>query len=476
MRSKVPTGIIGLDSLLGGGFPDGGVILVTGNPGTGKTILSTQFLTHGATDHGERGIYVSFAENAKDLTDNASQFGVDLNTLEKKRLLKIIDSVSFTHEGMKEAIGDILDSVNAFHPQRLVFDPISAVLQGLGQAESRTFLHAVFSKIARHQGITTLLIGEVPYGNRNTGFGVEEFVVDGIINLGRSRDGFRTLEIRKMRATRVTQSRAFFTLSDGFQMLNPTAPLTPASRPTDWKPVQDSNTYFSSGSEQLDTVLGGGYPRGRYIVLEADANVPIDVVNLFVLPLAWNFLSQGRGVLFLPVLGADGEEIKELLTQYVQSDVFTSHVRVFEQAKEGKDQSAPYLIVGGKPEDPLERIEELLNNTSLQLRRDTGQPVLRIIGYPALEALYAGQNDLLLKEIGAGIAQNRSLGNLTLAVARPGLQITPRVLNIVDWHMQLIERKGCIFMRLVKPTPGRYFAVEEENVEACRGPKLTPMM
>ena len=47
--TRVPTGIAGLDEMLGGGFPEGHVILVTGLPGTGKTCFGLQFLLAGAT-------------------------------------------------------------------------------------------------------------------------------------------------------------------------------------------------------------------------------------------------------------------------------------------------------------------------------------------------------------------------------------------------------------------------------------------
>ena len=57
-KSKVPTGIKGLDSVISGGFPRGSLILLAGNPGTGKTVFSSAFLYHGAVDYGENGIYV----------------------------------------------------------------------------------------------------------------------------------------------------------------------------------------------------------------------------------------------------------------------------------------------------------------------------------------------------------------------------------------------------------------------------------
>jgi len=475
LTTRVSTGTEGLDVLLGGGFPKGSIVLITGNPGSGKTIFSTQFLYRGAMDRRERGVYVSFAEARQQFGRNAKSVGFDIDMLERKRLFKIVDCVSMTEQGTSQMLGDMVRSVADFKPQRLVIDPISAILQGLSRAETRSLLHNVFGKIIKQHQITTLLVGEIPYGDSHTGFGIEEFVVDGVITLGRSQDGFRTLDVRKMRGTRLSESNAFFTLNDGLQIIRPPATPRPAKSES-WKVIQDTKSRFSTGSSDLDALVDGGYPEGRYVLLEADANVPIDVVNLFVLPLAWNFLSQGRGVLFLPVLGADGEEIKKLLTEHVHTEVFAKQVRVFEQAKEGKDQTAPYLIVGGNPEDPLQHIEELLNKTSLKLRKDTGQPVLRIIGYPALESLYAGQIDLLFKEIGSEIAINRSLGNLTLAIARPGLQITPRVLNIVDWHIRLIERNGCVFCHVVKPKPTPHAAVERAIYNGYQTLRLIPMV
>jgi len=44
MSDRVASGIDGLDELLGGGFPRGGLIILAGNPGVGKTIFSAQFL------------------------------------------------------------------------------------------------------------------------------------------------------------------------------------------------------------------------------------------------------------------------------------------------------------------------------------------------------------------------------------------------------------------------------------------------
>ncbi|MEM4983217.1 MAG: ATPase domain-containing protein, partial [Candidatus Bathyarchaeia archaeon] len=81
---RVPTGISGLDEVLGGGFPRGSLIILAGNPGTGKTIFSAIFLYNGIVNYGERGVYVSFAENREAFLSNMLSLGLDFERLEEE--------------------------------------------------------------------------------------------------------------------------------------------------------------------------------------------------------------------------------------------------------------------------------------------------------------------------------------------------------------------------------------------------------
>src|SRR5579863_5607549 len=88
----VPTGVSGLDDLLGGGYPRGRVILITGGPGTGKTLMALQFLIDGVERFDERGVFVSLDESKYHLTSEMAKFGWDYEKYEKKNQLAIVDA------------------------------------------------------------------------------------------------------------------------------------------------------------------------------------------------------------------------------------------------------------------------------------------------------------------------------------------------------------------------------------------------
>ena len=93
MKSEnVPSGIAGLDDLLGGGYPRGRVILVTGGPGSGKTLMGMQFLIDGIQRFDERGVFVSLEESKYHLLSEMQNFGWDIEKYEKKSQIAIVDA------------------------------------------------------------------------------------------------------------------------------------------------------------------------------------------------------------------------------------------------------------------------------------------------------------------------------------------------------------------------------------------------
>ncbi|MBI5553596.1 MAG: hypothetical protein HY917_02535, partial [Candidatus Diapherotrites archaeon] len=74
---RVQSGIPGFDPLVGGGIPQGNLVALSGDPGSGKTVFSWQFLYEGAIHQNEPGVYVSLEEPIEFIIQGAKEFGMD---------------------------------------------------------------------------------------------------------------------------------------------------------------------------------------------------------------------------------------------------------------------------------------------------------------------------------------------------------------------------------------------------------------
>jgi circadian clock protein KaiC len=131
---KVPTKIAGLDEILEGGLPRGRTTLVSGGPGSGKTVLGLEFLYRGAMA-GEPGVFVTFEERAEAIRLNARSMGWDLAPLEKAGKIAIIEarlpgeevlSGDFDIQGMLAIAGGHVKRIGA---RRIVMDALDMLLR-----------------------------------------------------------------------------------------------------------------------------------------------------------------------------------------------------------------------------------------------------------------------------------------------------------------------------------------------------------
>lgn len=269
------TGISGLDKILGGGLPKNAQILIAGNPGTGKTILSAQFLNAGALN-GEKGIYVSFAETKADFYKNMKSLGMDFEDLENKGLFNYLDFVTVGGEGASTAIQRVLKAVTDFGAERLVIDSISAVAQLMSPGEARVLLHSVIGRITKSIGVTTLLVAEIPFGESKISYGMEEFVADGVILLKHSHVGTTKkmeLELLKMRGTPLSRSLYEYIIDrkdGGIGLI--TIPLMYTSEVSDEK--------ITTGIAVLDKMLLGGLYRSSITLVKGASGIGKTVLCL----------------------------------------------------------------------------------------------------------------------------------------------------------------------------------------------------
>jgi circadian clock protein KaiC len=130
---RIPTGIAGLDDVLGGGLPQGHLYLVEGDPGTGKTTLALQFLLDGIRQ-GESVIYVTLSESKKELEEVARSHGWPTDSLSIFEMVPADEDLrpeaqyTVFHPSeveLADTITAILERVDATQPQRVVFDSLS---------------------------------------------------------------------------------------------------------------------------------------------------------------------------------------------------------------------------------------------------------------------------------------------------------------------------------------------------------------
>lgn len=258
---RISTGISELDSLIEGGIPKGFNILIAGNPGTGKTVLTSHFLYNGLLNK-ENGIYVSFSESKFQFLNNFARLGMDFDSYEKSKRFLFLDFTAVTKNGMQDALEEILSVAQELNAKRIVIDSLSTIFQSFGNInEARIALHVVLGKIFRTEEITSMMISEVPIGSSIIGSGIEEFVVDGIIGLeyGNSNSVPIKLKILKMRGTDINREVHICSIGEKGMTVYEKHPLSFIY------PV--SSTRIATGIKGLDEKIEDGFLKGTVTAL-----------------------------------------------------------------------------------------------------------------------------------------------------------------------------------------------------------------
>ena len=221
---RVPTGIAGLDPLLQGGFPKGRSILVTGEPGTGKTIFALQFLYSGLK-HGENGVFVTTDEAPMDVIEQAASLGWDLEPHIQKKTLAILNAGSYLSSlfgaaadrniDVQKAVSDLAGVVNQIGAQRLVLDPAGPFVllrDSIVRVQDQTRL--LIQSLRASMPTTNLLTSyAAPRPGQRSTHGIEEYLVAGAVVLEMIWNNgalARSLIVEKMRSTNVKPKQLEF--------------------------------------------------------------------------------------------------------------------------------------------------------------------------------------------------------------------------------------------------------------------------
>ena len=471
-KNRSQTGIRGLDENLQGGFPKGSMILIAGNPGTGKTMFSGEFLYHGATRCQENGLYVSFSEGRATFIDNMRKFGRDFHELEKRDRFEVLDLITVKEPGIDAVMEMITTRIEVIGAKRLVIDSFTAMANAFSTViEARVMLH-LLSRIVRQTGCTTLLVTEIPTGLETIGMGIEEFVVDGIIILRKQlRDGYtiRKLEIAKMRGTRIDETRLIFTLHEGFKVLTPLR-FEPIEKPRRFTPISNPPDLFSTGNIQLDEILGG-FRRGDTILVELGEDISPIVPFLMFGTLEANFITSGMGVLIGSSGGMNVDRIINFAERYgITREERELLMRILVRGTE--EMRAPCTI-----DVTLEDVGDsfrIWNEEKQALMKASGKPVLKMLFIDIINEYFSLHNTRRVLEKEIILTKNED--SLLLLFSSPGSEeLQQYASKMSDLHLRLFNEQGVILFHGTRPRTTLY-ALETTDSEGYPKLELTPLI
>lgn len=228
MVERVKTGIPGFDEILNGGIPKRNVVLLSGGPGTGKTIFSMQYLWNGL-QLGEPGLYVSLEEHPVQVRVNMRNFGWDVRQFEQDGKFAIVDAytggigesakrekyVVRDPDSVEELVDVLKNAIREVNAQRVVVDSVSTLY--LTKPSVARGIVLQLKKVLSGMGTTAILVSQVSVTERGFGGPGVEHAADGIVRLDLDEvngELVRSLVIWKMRGTSHSMRRHLFDITD----------------------------------------------------------------------------------------------------------------------------------------------------------------------------------------------------------------------------------------------------------------------
>ena len=264
--NKLPSGVSGLDEILGGGFPEFSFNIVAGAPGCGKTTLAHQVIFANATPKRPALYFTVLGEPALKMLRYQQQY----TFFDPAKLNHSVRFVNLSQElidhGLKGVLDEISRQVQASDASIVVVDSFRTVLRsehhGGLDVEVQAFVQQLALLLTSWEA-TTFLIGE--YSEAELMDNPVFTVCDGLFWLYQQVEQnsvVRKLQVMKLRGQMSVPGMHTFRITDGgLQAFSRTLGLTGTKKKT------PDRKRLSTGVPALDEMMGGGIPEGDSLLV-----------------------------------------------------------------------------------------------------------------------------------------------------------------------------------------------------------------
>lgn len=182
-RTRLSTGVPGLDEMIGGGVVAGDAVMLTGPAGSGKSTVATQFIAEGLR-RGETGVIAVFEEYPEDYLARADVRNPEIGKMIRGGKLELI-YLRPLDLSVDEALAAILEAVVRLKATRIVIDSLSGFEVALAPTFREDFRESLYRLVGTltATGVTVFMTAEVPEGFAEVRFTSEKvsFITDEII-------------------------------------------------------------------------------------------------------------------------------------------------------------------------------------------------------------------------------------------------------------------------------------------------------
>lgn len=418
-------------------------IVIKGKPGTGKTTLSFELMRMVGS-----GLYVSTRTALKELVDQYPYIkplveegavrGISFEDLRLGSAADVMESVLKATEELKNPV-IILDSWDSIARE---LDPIER-------------LRAEKSLAAMVEPTDSKLV----FVSETAETSSLDYLADAIVTLeDREVDGARMRYIvwEKIRGVPIPQKRYIFTLHEGrFRMFQPLIMKRP--EPTrEFKPLELEGAY-STGSMQLDRLLGRGMPKGSGTLFLLGREVSSYAILPFIAIMISNFVMTGGSAVVMPIAGISMRTMTEATAGQLPEEL-RSRVKVVDVKKEEIDLTSP--------EAALRDLRRIIKDAKGEEERNC----MIIAGMDFLEYHFPGRD---LRAMSLDImGQVKDTEDTAVFIARPSTKIREELEDLVDSSLELKMIEGALVLRSRKP-PSIYYHLDFTGE---RGIELTPIV